>query len=75
MTREEFIECYINYSKEILVGMLYDTIIEYEEKLKEAMGTKSCDLCKYSLNSVQTLPCSACIRSVDTDYYKPKEAK
>lgn len=54
-------------------GELDKDINEAINELEEAMKHNSCEGCKYSLNSVQTLPCSACIRSVDTDYYEPKE--
>ena len=39
----------------------------------EALRTKSCDGCKYEHKDAYSLPCAACVRNCDSDYYEPKE--
>ena len=39
----------------------------------EALRTKNCDGCKYEHKDAYSLPCAACVRNCDSDYYEPKE--
>lgn len=39
----------------------------------EALQQRSCDGCKYEHKDAYSLPCAACVRNCDSDYYEPKE--
>lgn len=47
-----------------------DEAIAEQEALQQP---KSCEGCKYEHKDAYSLPCAACVRSCDSDYYEPKE--
>ena len=41
-------------------------------ELEALQQLKSCDGCKYEYKDASSLPCAACVRNCDSDYYEPK---
>lgn len=42
-------------------------------ELEALQQHRSCDGCKYKHRDAYSLPCVACVRNCDSDYYEPKE--
>ena len=52
---------------------LSNDINEAIAEIEELMKPKNCEGCRYENEDASSLPCVACVRNVDTDYYEPKE--
>lgn len=52
---------------------LHNQCIEAIAELEALQQPKSCEGCKYEHKDAYSLPCAACVRNCDSDYYEPKE--
>ena len=59
--------------KDDQIKWLREELKYHEAELEALQQFKSCDGCKYEHKDAYSLPCAACVRNCDSDYYVPKE--
>ena len=69
-------ECDISKIPIERVQTMIKDLVEINEAIAELEALqqpKNCDGCKYEHKDAYSLPCAACVRNCDSDYYEPKE--
>ena len=64
---------YIRRNKFIMDLLDEDSNNKAIAELEALQQPKSCNGCKDEHKDAYSLPCAACIRNCDSDYYEPKE--
>ena len=58
------------HSKAVVLFATREQIQDAIAELEALQQPKNCDWCKYEHKDAYSLPCAACVRSCDSDYYE-----